>query len=39
MIYLNENSFTPTQKKIDIENSLQQSFATLPKQGRRPNHG
>ena len=30
MIYLNKNSSTPTQK-IDLENSLQQSFPTLPK--------
>ena len=31
MIYLNKNSSTPAPKKIDLENSLQQSFATLSK--------
>ena len=31
MIYLNKNSSTPSPKKIDLENSLQQSFATLLK--------
>ena len=31
MIYLNENSSTPAPRKIDLENSLQQSFATLSK--------
>ena len=30
MIHLNKNSSTPAQK-IDLENSLQQSFATLSK--------
>ena len=30
-IYLNKNSATPAQKKIDLENSLHQSFATLSK--------
>ena len=31
MIYFNKNSSTPAQKKIGLENSLQQSFATLSK--------
>ena len=30
MIYLNENSLTPTQK-MELENSLQQTFATISK--------
>ena len=31
MIYLNKNSSTPVPRKIDLENSLEQSFATLSK--------
>ena len=31
MTYLNKNSSTPAQKEVDLENSLQQFFATLSK--------